>query len=62
MKEEITILQLDKYELGILINALNEFRNKLIQENKETEYVDELLLKTIDTPPKKTSQKVFEER
>lgn len=53
MKEEITVLQLDKYELGILINALNEFRNKLIQENQNTEYVDELLLKTIDTPPKK---------
>ena len=24
MKEEIKVLELDKYELGILINALNE--------------------------------------
>ena len=31
MKDEIKVLELDKYELGILINALNEFRNKLIQ-------------------------------
>ena len=37
MKDEIKVLELDKYELGILINALNEFRNKLIQEGKETE-------------------------
>ena len=32
MKEEIKVLELDKYELGILINALNEFRNKLVLE------------------------------
>ena len=53
MKEEIKVLELDKYELGILINALNEFRNKLIKEGKETEYVDEVLLRAIDAPPKK---------
>ena len=53
MKEEIKVIELDKYELGILINALNEFRNKLVQESKETEYVDDVLLKAIDAPPKK---------
>lgn len=56
MKEEIKVLELDKYELGILINALNEFRNKMIKEGKDTEYVDEVLLRAIDAPPKK---KVF---
>lgn len=34
MKEEIKVLELDKYELGILINALNEFRNKMIKEGQ----------------------------
>jgi hypothetical protein len=53
MKEEIKVLELDKYELGILINALNEFRNKMIKEGKDTEYVDEVLLRAIDAPPKK---------
>ena len=53
MKEEIKVLELDKYEQGILINALNEFRNKLIKEGRETEYVDEVLLKAIDAPVKK---------
>lgn len=53
MKEEIKVLELDKYELGILINALNEFRNKMIKEGKDTEYVDEVLLRVIDAPPKK---------
>ena len=37
MKEEIKVLELDKYELGILINALNEFRNKMIQMKKYPE-------------------------
>ena len=53
MKEEIKVLELDKNELGILINALNAFRNKLIQEGKDTEYVDEVLLRAIDAPVKK---------
>lgn len=53
MKEEIKVLELDKYELGILINALNEFRNKMIKEGKDTEYVDEVFLRAIDAPPKK---------
>lgn len=53
MREDIKILELDKYEIGILINALNEFRNKLIQQKENTEYVDEVLLKAIDAPPKK---------
>ena len=53
MKEEIKVLELDKYEFVILIYALNEFRNKLIKEEKDTEYVDEVLLRAIDAPSKK---------
>lgn len=53
MKEDVKVLVLDKYEIGILINALNEFRNKLIAEQRETEPVDEVLLKAIDAPSKK---------
>ena len=53
MKDIIKILELDKYELGIIINALNEFRNKLIQEQRETDVIDEVLLKTLDAPEKK---------
>ena len=45
MKDEIKVLELDKYELGILINALNEFRNKIIKQGRYTDPVDELILK-----------------
>lgn len=38
-------LKLDKHELGLIINALVEFRNDLIIERKDHDTVDELLLK-----------------
>ena len=53
MKDIVKILELDKYELGIIINALNELRNKLIQEQRETDAIDEVLLKALDAPEKK---------
>lgn len=53
MRETVKILELDKYEIGIIINALNEFRNRLLKEKEDTEPVDEVLLKAIDSPEKK---------
>ena len=53
MRDGIKTLDLDKYEIGILINALNEFRNMLIEQQREPAPVDELLLKAIDAPEKK---------
>ena len=52
-KELFKILELDKLEHGILINALNEFRNKLLREEQDTELVDEFLLKVLDAPENK---------
>lgn len=52
-KEEKHILALDKYEHGVVINALNEMRNDLLEEQRSTDIVDEVLLKTIDAPVKK---------
>ena len=63
MRENIKVLELDKYEIGIIINALNEFRNRLLREKEDTEPVDEVLLKAIDAPEKKkTFFKVLNER
>lgn len=52
-KEEKRVLTLDRYEHGVVINALNEMRNDLIEEDRPTDIVDEVLLKTIDAPTKK---------
>lgn len=41
-------LKLDIYELKIIINSLNEMRNKLLSQSEETFAIDELLLKYIE--------------
>ena len=53
--EEQRVMVLDKYEFGLVINALNEFRSKLIRENKSTEVVNELLLKLLNITIRKKS-------
>lgn len=52
-KDILKIIEVNKIEYGILINALNEFRNKLIREKQDTELVDEFLLKVLDAPENK---------
>lgn len=52
-RQERRILSLNQYEHGVVINALNEMRNDLIEEDRPTDIVDEVLLKTIDAPTKK---------
>ena len=53
-------LKLDKYEKGIIVNALNEFRNKLIRENKSPEYVDNVILKVMGEKDKGTQNLIYE--
>ena len=52
-KKKKRILALDRYEHGVVINALNDMRNDLIEEERPTDFVDEVLLKAIDAPTKK---------
>ena len=56
-KEEKSVLELDRYEHGVVINALNDMRNDLIGEDRPTDIVDEILLKTIDAPTKKVKSR-----
>lgn len=51
--QEQRVIKVDKYDYGIIINALNEFRTKLIRENKSTEVVNDLLLKLLNVPVKR---------
>ena len=49
MEEKRTIV-LEIYDYKIIINALNEFRNKKIDENVNNEIIDELIKKLLDAP------------
>lgn len=52
-KAILKVIEVDKTEYGIIINALNEFRNKLLREKEDTEIVDEFILKVLDAPENK---------
>ena len=45
-------LEIDEYEQGILINALNLLRNQQIRDKCPTDPVDELILKIIELGPR----------
>lgn len=40
-------IKLDNFEIKVIIKSLNEMRTQLLNQNKETDFVDELLLKYI---------------
>ena len=46
-------LTLNDHEYRIDINAINDMRNRLIQEGRYTDAVDELLLNVVNVPTKK---------
>ena len=48
-----TVVLLDQYERNILINALNEFRNDMLQQQRSTDAVDELMIKIHEARQKK---------
>ena len=53
MKDDKRILELDKYEYGVVFNTLNDKRNELLKEQRPTDAMDDVLLKVIDAPAKK---------
>lgn len=50
MRTEKRVITVDSFEHDLLINGFNEFRNKLLSEDKPTEDVDSLLIKLLDAP------------
>lgn len=53
MREKKYYITFDGYERGVMVNALNEMRNALLQQGRYTDAVDEVLLKIIDAKTKK---------
>ena len=53
MKEEQYYLALDHQEHGIMLRALNELKSDLRRENRSTDAVDDLIIKTGYAPKKK---------
>ncbi len=50
MRVDKRVIVVDSFEHDLMINGINEFRNMLIEEEKPTEDVDNLLMKILDAP------------
>ena len=53
MRDKKYYIALDDFEQKIIINCLNEMRNKLVADGKYTDAIDEVLLKIIGAKQKK---------
>ena len=53
MKEKKYYIALDDFERRVIVNCMNEMRNKLIADEKYTDALDEVLLKVIRSKQKK---------
>ena len=58
MAEGKRVISIDDFEHRLMVKGLNDFRNDLIQGDKPTEDIDELLLKVIKAPTKKEKRKL----
>ncbi len=51
--EKKRYITLDDSEWKIVINALNDLRNSLIQQGRYTDAVDDIMIKVINVKPKR---------
>lgn len=59
---EKRIIEVDEYQHGLIINSLNEKRNDLVEQGKDTEFLDDTLIDVMDAPTKREKKKRKEER
>lgn len=53
MREKLNHLYVDSQERTLLLKSLVELKNQLIQQDRYTDCVDELIFKVINAPVKK---------
>ena len=53
IREKKYYIALDDFERRVVVNCMNEMRNKLIADGKYTDALDEVLLKVIHSKQKK---------
>jgi len=60
--EEKRVIEVDEYQHGLIINSLNDKRNELVEQGKDTEFVDDTLIEVMDAPTKREKKKHRDER
>ena len=60
--DEKRVIEVDEYQHGLIINSLNDKRNELVEQGKDTEFVDYTLIDVMDAPMKKQKRREERER
>lgn len=60
MREPKYCIAVEEYERRIIINSLNDLRNKMIADDRYTDAVDDILVKIVYAPIKKFKVKYKE--
>lgn len=60
MQSQKYYIAIDEKERRIILNALNELRNRLLAEGRYTDAVDDVLIKVVNAPIRKFKIKITE--
>ena len=55
--DEKRVIEVDEYQHGLIINSLNDKRNELVEQGKDTEFVDDTLIEVMDAPMKREKKR-----
>jgi len=53
MDSDTRVIELNRYEHGVLINTLSAERNELLVKGRTTDAIDDVLIKVAEAPSKK---------
>lgn len=59
---EKRVIEVDEYQHGLILHSLNDKRNKLVEQGKDTEFVDDTLIEVMDAPMKREKKRHRDER
>ncbi len=58
--EDKRVIEVDEYQQRLIIGSLNETRNELVAQGRDTDFVDETLLDVMDAPTRKERKRTKE--
>ena len=59
MRSDKRVIVVDDFLYNLMLNGLNDFRNKLLEQDQPTEDVDKLLLMILDAPTARERRRAY---
>lgn len=55
--EDKRVIEVDEYQQRLIIGSLNDTRNDLVAQGRDTDFVDETLIDVLDAPTRKEKKR-----